>query len=152
MKTHLRVATSAVRLALLAVVGVSLVAQEPVEPVTVQVPANQQWTATNFTVRNGDRIQFSGTGEIQLSVDPEDRASVAGSLKGRLAPGSPAPRYLAGALIGRVGGGRPFPIGDQTSALPMSGNGPLWLGVNDDQVHDNSGSFTVTFRLIRRGR
>ena len=117
-----------------------------------RVPGNQQWTAANFMVRDGDRIQFSGSGEIQLSVDPEDRASVAGSLKGRRAPGSPAPQYLAGALIGRIGGGAPFAIGDQTAALPMSGNGPLWLGVNDDQVGDNSGEFVVTVRLIRRGR
>lgn len=123
-----------------------------VPPGTVQVPANQQWTAANFIVRNGDRIQFSGTGEIQLSADADDRASVAGSLKGRHAPGSPAPQYLAGALIGRIGGGAPFAIGDQTSALPMSANGPLWLGVNDDQVGDNSGTFVVTIRLIRRGR
>lgn len=129
-------------------------APEPAEvpPGTVRVPGNQQWTAANFMVRDGDRIQFSGSGEIQLSVDPEDRASVAGSLKGRRAPGSPAPQYLAGALIGRIGGGAPFAIGDQTAALPMSGNGPLWLGVNDDQVGDNSGEFVVTVRLIRRGR
>ncbi len=129
----------------------TLPAPEPsvVPPGTVEVPGNQQWTATNVVVRNGDRVQFNGTGEIRLSADPEDRATVAGSVTGRHAPGSPAPQYLAGALIGRIAGGAPFAIGNQTSGLPMSANGPLWLGVNDDQVADNSGSFVVTIRITR---
>ncbi len=151
MHTHLRrIATSAVVVGALASAAV-LLSQEQTT-LQVQVPGSQQWTATNFTVRNGDRVQFSGTGEIRLSGDPDDRATVAGSLQGRKAPRSPAPQYLAGALIGRIGGGAPFAIGNQTSALQMSANGPLWLGVNDDVVADSSGSFNVTIRLIRRGR
>ena len=120
-----------------------------VPPGAIRVPGNQQWTATNITVRQGDRVQFSVQGEIQLSPDADDKASAAGSLKGRKAPGAPAPQFLAGALIGRIGGGQPFPIGNQTDPLPMSGAGPLWLGINDDNVADNSGELAVTVRVIR---
>lgn len=115
----------------------------------IRVPANQQWTATNITVRRDDRVEFSVRGEIQLSADANDKARAAGSLTGRKAASSPAPEFLAGALIGRVGGGVPFPIGNQTDPLPMPGAGPLWLGINDDVVGDNAGEFAVTVRVIR---
>jgi len=115
----------------------------------IRVPANQQWTATNINLRQGDRVQFVVTGEIQLSADGSDKAQAAGSLQGRKAANAPAPAFLAGALIGRVGGGAPFAIGNQTDPLPMPGAGPLWLGVNDDVVSDNSGEFAVTIRVIR---
>ncbi|MDH4065196.1 MAG: hypothetical protein OEW19_12415 [Acidobacteriota bacterium] len=120
----------------------------PVPQGAIRVPANQRWTATNITIRQGDRVQFSAEGEVQLSGDPEDKASAAGSLKGRKAPGAPAPDLLAGALIGRLGAGQPFAIGNQTNPLPMPGQGPLWLGINDDEVGDNSGQLAVTIRVI----
>ena len=121
----------------------------PAPPGAIRLPANQQWTATNLASRRGDRVQFSAQGEIQLSDDGGDRATVAGSLRGRKAPNSPAPALLAGALIGRVGNGAPFAIGNQTDPLPMPGEGPLWLGINDDEMNDNRGDFVVTLRLIR---
>lgn len=120
-----------------------------VPPGALRVAANQQWTQTSITVRRGDRLQFSVSGEIQLSADANDKAISAGSLTGRFAPGAPGPQWLAGALIGRIGGGVPFPIGNQTEPLTMSDNGILWLGVNDDTVSDNSGAFIVTVRVIR---
>jgi len=49
-----------------------------------------------------------------------------------------------GALIGRVGNnGKPFAIGMQTQPLPMPASGRLFLGVNDNELGDNSGAFTV---------
>jgi hypothetical protein len=118
-------------------------------PGAIRVPANQQWTATNVMIRRGDRVQFSAQGEIQLSDDAGDRASAAGSLRGRTARNSPAPNLLAGALIGRIGTGAPFAIGNQTDPLPMPGEGPLWIGINDDEVSDNRGDLVVTVRVIR---
>ncbi len=118
----------------------------------IRVPGNGRWVATNVMVRRTDRVAFSTTGQVQLSTDAEDRAGSAGSLKGRYAANAPAPTLLAGALIGRVGNGPPFPIGDQTEPLPMPGDGPLFLTVNDDEVSDNQGAFAVTLRVIRGRR
>lgn len=124
-------------------------AAAPLPPRAIRVPANQQWTATNVAIRRGDHAQFTAQGEIQLSDDAGDRASAAGSLRGRTAASSPAPNLLAGALIGRLGNGPPFAIGNQTDPLPMPGEGLLWLGVNDDEVSDNRGDLVVTVRVIR---
>lgn len=116
---------------------------------SLYVPGNQQWTPANIVVRRGDRVQFEATGEVRLSGDEADRAVSAGSLTGRHAPNAPAPQFLAGALIGRIGGGAPFAIGNQTVPLTMSAAGSLFLGVNDDDVNDNAGGFTVAIRVTR---
>jgi hypothetical protein len=118
----------------------------------IRVAADARWVPTGITVRRSDRVAFTAEGRIQLSSDPEDRAGVAGSTSGRYAAGAPAPTLLAGALIGRVGNGPPFAIGDQTQALPMPGDGPLSLGVNDDELSDNAGAFAVTLRVTRGRR
>lgn len=113
------------------------------------VPANPCWTNTARSVRQGQRVTFTGTGEIQLSADPKDIAGVAGSRTGRTSPNAPMPGVLAGALIGRVGNGRPFGIGDQRVPLGMPASGQLWLGINDDACGDNRGQFKVQMSFQR---
>ncbi len=106
------------------------------------VPGNRQWTPTNIRVNQGDTFWFQVTGEIRFSANANDRAGSAGSLAQKYASGAPLPLAFAGALIGRIDNGRPFGIGDQTS-LRMPASGILYLGVNDDNVSDNSGQFQV---------
>lgn len=112
----------------------------------VTIQANQPWTSTGITVRKGQRVTFSTTGQVQLSDDPNDIAGSAGSKTGRVAANSPLGQNLAGALIAKIGpNGAPFPIGDQTSvAVPTAG--VLYLGVNDDGFGDNKGNFQVVIR------
>jgi hypothetical protein len=114
-------------------------------PGSVRVAANARWVDTGFTLRRTDRVQFTTEGQVQLSGDADDKAGPAGSLRGRYASNAPAPSLLAGALIGRIGNGAPFAIGDQTVALPMPGDGTLFLAVNDDEVSDKA--FVVTLRV-----
>lgn len=113
------------------------------------VAANRQWTPTNITVRRGETVTFASTGQIRLSGDQRDLASINGSLNQRYAAGSPLPEFLAGALIGRIGNGQPFAIGSQTS-IEMPASGILYLGINDDNVSDNAGHFNVV--VTRRSR
>ena len=121
------------------------------EPATgggITVSAKQQWTATGVTVRQGDRVKFQTTGQVQLSNDAKDIAGSAGSLTGRKAQSAPLSGHLAGALIGRIGAsGTPFPIGDQTE-VEMPASGQLFLGINDDEMGDNRGEFRVQ---VQRG-
>lgn len=128
------------------------VVEPEMPPGSIRVPANSRWVSTNFMLRRTDRVSFTTEGQVQLSSDPEDKASSAGSLRGRFAANAPAPTLLAGALIGRIGNGAPFAIGDQTQAIPMPGEGTLFLAVNDDEVSDNQGAFVVTMRVTRGRR
>jgi hypothetical protein len=111
---------------------------------TVNVAANQRWVATGINVVVGQMVSFASSGEVQLSPDNADVASTAGSKLGRRASGAPLPGDLAGALVGRVGNGRAFGIGNQAGPLRMPDGGQLYLAVNDDNVDDNRGAFSVT--------
>ena len=88
----------------------------------IAVPGNAAWTPTGQTVRRGDRLSFSATGEVRLSTDASDVANANGSRAGRKSAGAPVPDAAAGALIARVGNSAPFPIGEnQTVTMPANG-------------------------------
>jgi hypothetical protein len=57
------------------------------------------------------------------------------------------------SLIGRIGNGAPFAIGWNPNPIRMPASGRLYLGINDDQVGDNTGEFNVSIRMqgARRG-
>jgi small nuclear ribonucleoprotein (snRNP)-like protein len=108
----------------------------------VTLPGNTQWIDTGLTVRQGDRLTVTATGEIAFSSDANDKASPNGSLRGARAAGAPLPDTLTGALIGRIGSGTPFGVGGNAN-FAAPGSGRLYLGVNDDNVGDNSGQFDI---------
>ena len=122
--------------------------------VTVRVDAQQQWVDTGLVVKEGDHITFRASGQIQMApvetvtadgngLGPSD-ANGRGTSRSRTnLRGYPAPAVPAGALLGRIGDGSPFGIGTQTQPLPMPASGRLMLGINDNNVGDNSGAFTV---------
>jgi Ca2+-binding EF-hand superfamily protein len=116
---------------------------------SIRVNSQHRWTDTGISVRAGDVIRFQSSGQVQLSDNSSDMASVAGSLSRRTAPDAPITGVLAGALIGRIGTYAPFGVGDQAQiTAPVSG--PLYLGVNDDHLLDNRGEFIVTLNVTRR--
>jgi hypothetical protein len=87
-------------------------------------------------------MSFDTTGAIRLSSERGDVATAAGARSGRHAADSPLSNQPAGALIGRIDNGDPFFIGNRrTVRAALSGR--LYLGVNDDYLEDNSGSFRV---------
>ncbi len=110
---------------------------------TIQVSANQQWTDTGIDVNAGDKVMFQPSGEILIGRSAGQNATPDGNPAYR-SRNYPDPSVPGGALIGRVGAkGRPFGIGAQTQPLPMPASGRLYLGVNDNELGDNSGAFTV---------
>jgi len=114
----------------------------PIPAGAINVPANQAWTDTGISVRRGDRLVFQASGDVMIS--PTASSGIGGSP----AVTNPAARYPvqgapAGALVGRIGNGTPFLIGGNTQPIPVNGTGRLYLGVNDDQLGDNTGEFHV---------
>jgi hypothetical protein len=112
------------------------------QPGAVQVQANQQWTDTGVTVKKGDRVAFQTSGEIRWGQSPDQTAGPDGNGSMRN-PAYPVPVAAVGALIGRVGNSAPFPIGSNNQPIVMPADGRLYLGVNDNEVGDNSGAFSV---------
>jgi len=108
---------------------------------TIRVPANQAWTDTGLTVNQGDRVSFQASGEITYGRSPGQTATPDGGAERRA--NYPDPTVPVGALIGKVGNSAPFGIGTQGQPLGMPASGRLMIGVNDNELADNGGFFTV---------
>jgi len=125
-------------------------APAPIPAGAITVPANQGWTNTGIPVLRGQRISFNAHGDIMISP------TASSGPNGSPAVTSANVRYPlqgvpAGALIGRVGNGAPFPIGTNPQPITMPGSGPLMLGINDDVLTDNSGSYAVNLSRADSG-
>jgi hypothetical protein len=109
---------------------------------SVTVEGTQQWTDAGIDVRAGQEIYFETSGQVTWA--PNKRVDAAGTRNSRPDTDRPLPGRPSGALIARVGERDVFFIGTDVGPFRIRGNGRLYLGVNDDQVADNTGAFRVT--------
>ena len=107
----------------------------------VTVSSTQQWTDTGIEVRNGQEIYFQTSGQVTWS--PNKRVDANGTRNSGSNPARPLPTRNGGALIGRIGERDIFLIGLDIGPYRVRGNGRLYLGVNDDSLEDNTGTYRV---------
>lgn len=109
----------------------------------VFVPANMPWVDTNIDVQTGQDVYFEPGGEVKWG--PNRSAGPGGEINSPANPNRPIPNRPGAALIGRVGGNSTdyFFIGANRAPFRMRSTGRLFLGVNDDNLQDNSGAFRV---------
>lgn len=109
----------------------------------VSVNATEPWTDSGVTVRAGQTLYFEASGRVRWGPGRQDGPQGEGGSprnESRPLPGRPA-----AALIGRIGNSNDyFFIGDDTGPMRARESGRLYLGINDDFLQDNSGSFRVT--------
>lgn len=108
----------------------------------VTVAANQPWTDAGIQLRSGQQIWIESRGEVRWGKDRKDDAG--GESNSPRNPNRPIPNRNAAALIGKIGNDDPFFIGDEKGPIRVRSSGRLHLGINDDYLLDNSGSFRVT--------
>jgi hypothetical protein len=129
------------------------------QPVIKQVVVNSRrvWTATGLTVHKGETIKIRATGFIHFGLTPIDHLTPTGmakrsgcdALTGRresTASPRPAPRLDCWSLIGKIGGGGPFAVGD-SKTLEAANDGELSLGVNDNYLRDNAGTWSAAVTI-----
>ena len=109
----------------------------------VMVVATQPWTDTSIHVQAGQVVYFEADGEIHWG--PNRRDGPAGEQNSPMNPYRPIPNRPGAALIGRVGENSTdlFFIGGDRGPVRMRSSGRLFLGLNDDHLEDNSGTFRV---------
>lgn len=108
----------------------------------VDVSAGIAWSDTGIDVRPGQTIYVEASGTVNWG--PSRRDGPAGERNSPTNPGRPMPNRPAAALIGKVGPGEDyFFIGDDTGGIRVRNGGRLYLGINDDVLTDNRGSFRV---------
>ena len=101
-------------------------------------------------MNSGEQLGTTATGKVY--IDPTYPQGPAGNPSctpaADYAPASstfPAPDLPCWSLIARIGNGPPFEVG--TSTLVTATSGRLYLGVNDGDFSDNSGSWTVNIKI-----
>jgi hypothetical protein len=108
----------------------------------VDVRGAEAWTRTGIELRDGQEIWFDSRGEVRWGPDRKDGPGGEGGSPRN--PNRPIPSRPGAALIGKIGeSGDPFFIGNDKGPIRVRGRGPLFLGVNDDYLQDNSGAFRV---------
>lgn len=108
----------------------------------VTVAANVAWTDTGIDVRAGQMVSFRSRGEVIWGPGRKDGPQ--GERNSEYNAQRPIPDRPAAALLGKIGRGPgAFLIGDQEGPVPMRESGRLFLGINDDYLLDNRGSFGV---------
>jgi hypothetical protein len=110
---------------------------------SVSVDSWTPWSDSGIDVRSGQTVYFNATGRVRWGPGRQD--GPAGERNSPRNDTRPIPGRPAGALIGRIGDSNDFFfIGDDESAIRVRSSGRLYLGVNDDYLKDNTGSFRVT--------
>lgn len=98
---------------------------------------------TGVEVRSGQTVYFSASGRVRWGPNRQDGPG--GERNSPRNDARPIPGRPAAALIGRIGDSDEFFfIGEEQGAIRMRSSGRLYLGVNDDYLKDNTGSFRVT--------
>jgi len=110
---------------------------------TVNVSANEEWTDTGIELRRGQELRFRASGKVRWGPGRSD--GPAGEGGDHYNANRPLPDRPAASLIGRLGDRNDvFFIGGDSGPIRARDGGRLYLGVNDDYLLDNSGSFRVT--------
>ena len=109
----------------------------------VNVGARVAFTDTGVDVRPGQTIYIEANGEVRWGPDRRDGPE--GEDNSPNNPSRPIPNRPGAALIGKIGVNSRdfFFIGDEQGPIRVRGGGRLFLGINDDNLSDNSGSFRV---------
>jgi hypothetical protein len=110
---------------------------------SVSVDSWVPWVDSGVQVRAGQMVYFSATGRVRWGPNRQD--GPAGEHDSPRNDARPIPGRPAVGLVGRVGDSNDvFFIGDDQGPIRMRTSGRLYLGVNDDYLKDNTGSFRVT--------
>lgn len=107
----------------------------------VSVSATQPWSDTGIEVRPGQSIFVEASGRVRWGKDRRDGPE--GENNSPFNAARPLPNRPGGALIGRIGNDLFF-IGAENGPIRVRSGGRLFLGINDEYLVDNSGSFRVT--------
>ena len=107
----------------------------------VTVNSTEAWTDTGIDVRAGQEIYFQTSGQITWA--PNKRVDANGTRNSKADTARPLPRRDSGALLGKIGDRDTFFIGLDVGPYRVRQSGRLYLGVNDDNLDDNTGAFRV---------
>lgn len=116
---------------------------------TVKVTADNTsngWTNTGWVVKKGQRIRITGDGKVSLGRNRSSTASGDPSIED---PQKLLKNVATGALIAVIGDdNNDFIYIGAEREFTATRDGALFLGINEGNLEDNSGSFNVKVEII----
>ena len=111
---------------------------------TVEVPANRLWTRTGIKVDRGSTVVIDATGQIEAASNADTRAFVHHvPPEGReRQDNKPQPNMRSLVMLARISDGPIIEAGAHTE-FTADRSGELQLGINDDNVSDNTGAWSA---------
>jgi hypothetical protein len=107
------------------------------------------WTNSGWVVKKGQRIRVSGEGEVNLG---NGRKTTAAGLPDVADDQKLLKAVATGALIAVVGDdNNDFIYIGSEREFTAARDGTLFLGVNEGNLGDNSGSFAVKIQILPTG-
>jgi hypothetical protein len=104
------------------------------------------WTNSGFVVKKGQRIRITGSGSVSLG---KGRTSTPSGLYDLDDPDKLLKSVPTGALLAVIGDdNNDFIYIGETREFTAGRDGALYLGVNEGNLNDNSGSFDVKIEVI----
>ncbi len=110
------------------------------------LPGACDWLDTGLDVCAGQMVELRAAGEVVWEKTDFCACGPTGAALDARQGRRPVLNTGTGALLGRIGAAPAFQIGDSLR-LEAGVTGRLYLGINDDDVGDNAGFFTVWIRL-----
>ena len=108
----------------------------PPNDYTFRVAASQVWTDTGLDLEPGDRVHIYGKVMACEGPKPSEKAHL------------PLPSAPGGALLAKLHGEANPILASPDADLPIIENSRLYLGVNDNELGDNSGTNTRNVELV----
>lgn len=121
-----------------------VVLSRPSKEHTVVVPGNTRWLRTGITLTRHQRVHITATGTIKWGTDPVGKEVGPDGRPHADRQGRPLPGSNLGMLIARFRPmiDTPYVVGAEKNLIaPVDGE--LELGINDDELEDNTGNFRV---------
>ena len=104
------------------------------------------WTNTGWVVKKGQRVKISGNGTVSLG---NGKSSTPAGVPSIVDEQKLLKNVATGALVAVIGDdNNDFIYVGAECEFVASRDGALFLGINEGNIDDNSGSFTVNIQII----
>ena len=114
---------------------------------TIVVPGNTRWLRTGIFLAKGQDVHFTATGTIKWGQDPKGKEVGPDGHPHAGRKERPLPNRHLGMLIARIAPiDKAYGIGS-AMAFDTPADGELQLGINDDELEDNTGNFRVQIKV-----
>lgn len=124
---------------------------ERMKPITWNIKVNADstangWTNTGWVVKKGQRIRITGDGKVSLG---KNTSSGPGGVASFEDPQKLLKNVATGALIAVIGDdNNDFIYVGSSREITATRDGALFLGINEGNLDDNTGSFNVKIEIL----